>query len=313
MLLIPSIDIKDGKCVRLRQGRMDEVTVFDDDPRDAARRWVDAGARRLHLVDLDGAVEGGPRNAEVIRALVSEFPDVDVQVGGGIRDDDTIEGYLATGARYVILGTRAVTTPGFVADACVEFPGHIIVGLDARDGRAAVDGWSKLTRFHVDDLARRVEDCGVEAIIHTDIGRDGMLEGVNVEATERLARDLNVPVFASGGVRDLDDIRALCAAADAGIAGAIVGRALYEGTLDLAAAARPRERARGRVLGPLAGLPVPPPCPRPPPLSPLNLRPSTGRSRCVRTAQVRMTRIGGGPIRHRAGFARRMPAPGREG
>ncbi len=237
MLLIPSIDIKDGKCVRLRQGRMDEVTVFDDDPRDAARRWVDAGARRLHLVDLDGAVEGGPRNAEVIRAVVSEFPDVDVQVGGGIRDDDTIEGYLATGARYVILGTRAVTTPGFVADACVEFPGHIIVGLDARDGRAAVDGWSKLTRFHVDDLARRVEDCGVEAIIHTDIGRDGMLEGVNVEATERLARDLNVPVFASGGVRDLDDIRALCAAADAGIAGAIVGRALYEGTLDLAAAA----------------------------------------------------------------------------
>ena len=237
MLLIPSIDIKDGKCVRLRQGRMDEVTVFDDDPRDAARRWVDAGARRLHLVDLDGAVEGGPRNAEVIRAVVSEFPDVDVQVGGGIRDDDTIEGYLATGARYVILGTRAVTTPGFVADACVEFPGHIIVGLDARDGRAAVDGWSKLTRFHVDDLARRVEDCGVEAIIHTDIGRDGMLEGVNVEATEHLARDLNVPVFASGGVRDLDDIRALCAAADAGIAGAIVGRALYEGTLDLAAAA----------------------------------------------------------------------------
>ena len=198
---------------------------------------MDAGARRLHLVDLDGAVEGGPRNAEVIRAVVSEFPDVDVQVGGGIRDDDTIEGYLATGARYVILGTRAVTTPGFVADACVEFPGHIIVGLDARDGRAAVDGWSKLTRFHVDDLARRVEDCGVEAIIHTDIGRDGMLEGVNVEATERLARDLNVPVFASGGVRDLDDIRALCAAADAGIAGAIVGRALYEGTLDLAAAA----------------------------------------------------------------------------
>ena len=236
MLLIPSIDIKDGKCVRLRQGRMDEVTVFDDDPRDAARRWVDAGARRLHLVDLDGAVDGAPRNAEVIRAVVSEFPNVDVQIGGGIRDDETIEGYLATGARYVILGTKAVTTPGFVADACVEFPGHIIVGLDARDGRVAVDGWSKLTRFRVDELAQRVEDFGVEAIIHTDIGRDGMLEGVNVDATERLARDLNVPVFASGGVRDLDDIRALCEAADAGVAGAIVGRALYEGTLDFAAA-----------------------------------------------------------------------------
>ncbi len=249
MLLIPSIDIKDGKCVRLRQGRMDEVTVFDDDPRDAARRWVDAGARRLHLVDLDGAVEGAPRNGEIIRALVSEFPDIDVQVGGGIRDDDTIEGYLATGARYVILGTRAVTTPGFVADACVEFPGHIIVGLDARDGRLAVDGWSKLTRFQVDDFARRVEDCGVEAIIHTDIGRDGMLEGVNVEATERLARDVNVPVFASGGVRDLDDIRAICAAADAGIAGAIVGRALYEGTLDFAAAAELANELGGESWG----------------------------------------------------------------
>ena len=249
MLLIPSIDIKDGKCVRLRQGRMDEVTVFDDDPRDAARRWVDAGARRLHLVDLDGAVEGAPRNGEVIRALVSEFPDIDVQVGGGIRDDDTIEGYLATGARYVILGTRAVTTPGFVADACVEFPGHIIVGLDARDGRLAVDGWSKLTRFQADDFARRVEDCGVEAIIHTDIGRDGMLEGVNVEATERLARDVNVPVFASGGVRDLDDIRAICAAADAGIAGAIVGRALYEGTLDFAAAAALASELGGESWG----------------------------------------------------------------
>ena len=249
MLLIPSIDIKDGKCVRLRQGRMDEVTVFDDDPRDSARRWVDAGARRLHLVDLDGAVEGAPRNGEVIRALVSEFPDIDVQVGGGIRDDDTIEGYLATGARYVILGTKAVTTPGFVADACVEFPGHIIVGLDARDGRLAVDGWSKLTRFQVDDFARRVEDCGVEAIIHTDIGRDGMLEGVNVEATERLARDVNVPVFASGGVRDLDDIRALCEAADAGIAGAIVGRALYEGTLDFATAAELASELGGESWG----------------------------------------------------------------
>ena len=249
MLLIPAIDIKEGKCVRLRQGRMDEVTVFDNDPREAARRWVDAGARRLHLVDLDGAIEGAPRNAEVIRTLVAEFPDIDVQVGGGIRDDDTIEGYLATGARYVILGTRAVTTPGFVADACVEFPGHIIVGLDARDGQAAVDGWSKLTHFQVDELARRVEDCGVEAIIHTDIGRDGMLEGVNVEATERLARDLNVPVFASGGVRDLDDIRALCAAADAGIAGAIVGRALYEGTLDFAAATALANELGGKSWG----------------------------------------------------------------
>ena len=236
MLLIPSIDIKDGRCVRLRQGRMDEATVFDDDPRDAARRWVDAGARRLHLVDLDGAVEGAPRNGGIIRALASEFPEIDIQAGGGIRDDATIEGYLATGVRYVILGTRAATTPGFVADACVEFPGHIMVGIDARDGRVAVDGWSKLTRYRVDELARRIEDSGIEAVIHTDIGRDGMLDGVNVEATERLARDINIPVFASGGIRDLDDIRALCKAADAGIAGVIVGRALYEGTLDFAVA-----------------------------------------------------------------------------
>lgn len=244
MLLIPAIDIRDGKCVRLRQGRMDEVTVFEDDPRDAARRWVEAGARRLHLVDLDGAVDGAPRNAGAIHAVVADFPDVDVQVGGGIRDEDTIEGYLATGVRYVILGTRAVTTPGFVADACVEFPGHVIAALDARDGRAAVDGWSKLTRLGVVDLARRVEESGVEAIVHTDIGRDGMLEGVNVEATREVAEAVNLPVFASGGVRGLDDVRALCAAADSGIAGAIVGRALYEGALDFAAAA-----ALARELG----------------------------------------------------------------
>ena len=249
MLLIPAIDIKDGKCVRLRQGRMDEATVFENDPRDAARRWVDEGARRLHLVDLDGAVEGAPRNGDVIRELVAEFPDVDVQVGGGIRDDDAIEGYLATGVRYVILGTRAVTTPGFVADACVEFPGHIMVGIDARDGRVAVDGWSKLTRFRADELAQRVEEFGVEAIIHTDIGRDGMLEGVNVEATERLARDLHVPVFASGGIRDLDDIRVLCEAVDAGIAGAVIGRALYEGTLDFAAATALANELGGETWG----------------------------------------------------------------
>ena len=169
--------------------------------------------------------------------------------GGGIRDDDTIEGYLATGVRYVILGTRAVTTPGFVADACVEFPGHIIVGIDAREGRVAVDGWSKLTRFRADELARRVEECGVEAIIHTDIGRDGMLEGANVEATARLASELNVPVFASGGIRDLDDIRALCEAADAGLAGAVIGRALYEGTLDFAAATALASELGGETWG----------------------------------------------------------------
>jgi phosphoribosylformimino-5-aminoimidazole carboxamide ribotide isomerase len=236
LLVIPAIDIKDGKCVRLRQGKMNDVTVFSDDPLEMARRWVKAGARRLHLVDLNGAVQGLPVNADVIAAIVAEFPNLPVQVGGGIRDEDTIETYIGMGVRYVILGTKAVNAPHFVSDVCAEFPGHIIVGLDAKDGKVAIDGWSKLSGHDVLDLARKFQDMGVEAIVYTDIGRDGMMTGVNVDATVRLANNVSIPVIASGGVTNLDDIRKLCEVADSGIVGAITGRAIYEGTLDFSAA-----------------------------------------------------------------------------
>ena len=238
MLLIPAIDIKERKCVRLREGRMDTATVFSDDPVAMATRWVEAGARRLHIVDLDGAFAGEPKNAGVIHDIVEAHPDVPIQVGGGIRDEETVEAYIQAGVRFVILGTRAVATPHFVADVCVEFPSHIIVGLDAKDGRLAVDGWSKLSHHDLFDLARQFERDGVEAFVFTDIGRDGMMSGVNVEATAKLAREVSVPIVASGGIRDLDDIRALCAVADEGVAGAITGRAIYEGTLDFAQAQR---------------------------------------------------------------------------
>jgi phosphoribosylformimino-5-aminoimidazole carboxamide ribotide isomerase len=236
LLIIPAIDLKDGKCVRLRQGRMDEATVFSDDPIATAKRWVDAGARRLHVVDLNGAVAGEPVNAAAVEAIVKAFPDLPVQVGGGIRDEETIQTYLDCGVRYVILGTKAVNAPHFVSDVCAEFPGRIIVGLDAKDGKVAIDGWSKLSGHDVIDLAKKYQVEGVEAIVYTDIGRDGMMSGVNVEATARLADSISIPVIASGGVSSLDDIKHVCKMAANGVVGAIVGRALYEGTLDFAAA-----------------------------------------------------------------------------
>ncbi len=236
MLLIPAIDLKEGKCVRLRQGRMDDDTVFSDDPVAVAGKWVAAGAKRIHLVDLDGAFAGKPRNADVIHAIAAAYPDVPVQIGGGIRDEDTIQGYLDAGVQYVIIGTKAVSEPHFVRDVALEFPGHIIVGLDAKDGKVAVDGWSKLSRHDVIDLAQHFEEDGVEAIIYTDISRDGMMSGVNVEATAKLARAIRIPVIASGGITNMDDIRALGAVAGDGIIGAITGRAIYEGTLDFAEA-----------------------------------------------------------------------------
>src|SRR3990172_4276233 len=236
LLVIPAIDIKDGKCVRLRQGRMNDETIFSDDPVAMAKRWVEAGARRLHIVDLNGAVAGKPVNAAAIQAILSAFPEVPVQVGGGIRDEDTIQAYIEMGVQFVILGTKAVNAPHFVSDVCAEFPGHIIVGLDAKDGKVAIDGWSKLSGHDVIDLAKKFQDEGVEAIIYTDIGRDGMLTGVNVDATVRLADSISIPVIASGGITNLEDIRQLCAVADHGIVGAITGRAIYEGTLDFAAA-----------------------------------------------------------------------------
>lgn len=238
MLLIPAIDLKDGKCVRLRQGRMEDSTVFSDDPVAMAGRWVQAGAQRLHLVDLNGAFAGRPQNAEVVRRIADAFPDLPIQVGGGIRSEETVETYLNAGVRYVIIGTKAVQEPHFVSDLCMTFPGHVIVGLDARDGKVAVDGWSKLSKHDVIDIAQRFERDGVEAIVYTDISRDGMMQGVNVEATVRLAQAVSIPVIASGGVTNLDDIKALCAVEGEGVAGTILGRALYEGTLDLAEAQR---------------------------------------------------------------------------
>jgi phosphoribosylformimino-5-aminoimidazole carboxamide ribotide isomerase len=235
MLLIPAVDIKSGRCVRLRQGKMDEQTVYSEDPVAMAKHWVDAGAKRLHVIDLDGAQQGKPVSIEVIRRIVETCPGVPVQVGGGIRDEDSIQAYLDAGVAYVIIGTKAVTTPHFVSDACLEFPTHIIVGLDARDGKLAIDGWSKLSHHDPIDLAQHLEADGVAALIYTDVSRDGMLQGVNVEATVALAREVAIPVFAAGGITSLDDIRALAEVADEGIAGAITGRAIYEGTLDYAA------------------------------------------------------------------------------
>ncbi len=232
MLLIPAIDLKDGACVRLRQGRMEDDTVFSDNPVEMAGRWVDAGGRRLHLVDLNGAFAGEPVNGGVIREIAAEYPDVPIQVGGGIRNEATIEAYLKTGVSYCIIGTQAVKEPEFVARACKAFPGHIIVGLDAKEGMVAINGWAEVTDQHVVDLARRFEDDGVSAIVYTDIGRDGMLSGPNVAATAALANAIDTPVVASGGITNLDDIRDLCDAATDNIMGAITGRAIYEGTLD---------------------------------------------------------------------------------
>ena len=234
MLLIPAIDLKDGRCVRLRQGRMDDETVFSDDPVAMAGRWVGEGARRLHLVDLNGAFAGEPVNGAAIRAIAAAHPGLPIQVGGGIRDEATIAAYLAAGVGYCIIGTQAVREPELVGRACRAFPGRIIVGLDAKDGEVAIEGWAKLTGLRVADLARRFADDGVAAIVYTDIGRDGMLVGPNVEATRVLAEAVPVPIIASGGITDLGDIRALCAVAGSGIVGAITGRAIYEGTLDFA-------------------------------------------------------------------------------
>ena len=237
MLLIPAIDLKDGHCVRLQQGDMKLATTFSEEPAVMARSWVDKGARRVHLVDLNGAFAGQPKNEAAIRKILKDIgSEVDVQLGGGIRDLDTIERYLDAGLRYVIIGTAAVRNPGFLQDACTAFGGHIIVGLDAKDGKVATDGWSKLTRHDVVDLGKKFEDFGVESIIYTDIGRDGMLSGINIDATVRLAQALTIPVIASGGLSNMADIEALCAVEDEGIEGVICGRAIYSGDLDFEAA-----------------------------------------------------------------------------
>jgi phosphoribosylformimino-5-aminoimidazole carboxamide ribotide isomerase len=233
MLIIPAIDLQDGKCVRLRQGRMDETTVFGEDPVAMAARWVEAGARRLHLVDLNGAFAGEPVNGDAVRAITRAFPDLPVQIGGGIRGRDTAAGYLEAGVRWVIIGTLAVKEPAFVHQLCREFPGRVIVGIDARNGMVATDGWAEVSRVEAVDLAQRFGAAGVAAIVYTDIDRDGMMQGVNLAATRDLAERGGVPVIASGGVTTMEDVKALRRAASSGIVGAISGRALYEGTLDL--------------------------------------------------------------------------------
>ncbi|MFT4191838.1 MAG: 1-(5-phosphoribosyl)-5-[(5-phosphoribosylamino)methylideneamino]imidazole-4-carboxamide isomerase [Comamonas sp.] len=237
MLLIPAIDLKDGQCVRLKQGDMAQATTFGEDPAAMAAQWLEAGARRLHLVDLNGAFAGKPQNLPAIKAILKEVgDDIPVQLGGGIRDLDTIEQYIDAGIRYVIIGTAAVKNPGFLQDACSAFGGHIIVGLDAKDGKVATDGWSKLTGHEVVTLAKRFEDYGVESVIYTDIGRDGMLSGINIDATVKLAQALSIPVIASGGLSNMQDIEALCAVESEGVEGVICGRAIYSGDLDFAAA-----------------------------------------------------------------------------
>ncbi len=237
MLIIPAIDLKDGHCVRLKQGIMEDSTVFSEDPGAMARHWVDQGGKRLHLVDLNGAFAGKPINESAIKSIISEVGgEIPIQIGGGIRDLETIERYLDDGIDYIIVGTAAVKTPGFLHEACYAFPGQVMVGLDAKEGKVATDGWSKMTGHDVIDLAKKFEDYGVESIVYTDIGRDGMLTGVNIEATVALAEALTIPVIASGGLTNMDDVRKLCAVEAEGITGVITGRAIYEGTIDFTAA-----------------------------------------------------------------------------
>ena len=257
MLLIPAIDLKDGHCVRLKQGDMELATVFSEDPAEMARHWLRQGARRLHLVDLNGAFAGKPKNEGAVKSILqavrdfaeeNEVDEIPVQLGGGIRDLDTIERYLDDGITYIIVGTAAVKNPGFLHDACGAFPGHIIVGLDAKDGKVATDGWSKMSGHEVIDLAQKFEQYGVESIVYTDIGRDGMMGGVNIEATVRLAQAVRIPIIASGGVHTIKDVEDLCAVQDEGIEGVICGRSIYEGTLNLTTAQERADELTGDLV-----------------------------------------------------------------
>jgi phosphoribosylformimino-5-aminoimidazole carboxamide ribotide isomerase len=249
VLIIPAIDLKDGRCVRLKQGDMNTATVFSDNPVEMARHWAKEGARRLHIVDLNGAIAGRPKNEKMIRDMIAAVGEqVPIQVGGGIRDLDTIESYLDAGVTYIVIGTAAVKNPGFLSDACYAFPGHIIAGLDAKDGKVAVEGWSKLTGHDVVDLAKKYEEYGIEALVYTDIGRDGMMSGINIEATLRLAQSTKTPIIASGGLNSVEDIQTVCSKlVPEGIIGAIAGRALYEGKLELKSAQAAADKALGKA------------------------------------------------------------------
>jgi phosphoribosylformimino-5-aminoimidazole carboxamide ribotide isomerase len=248
VLIIPAIDLKDGRCVRLQQGKMESATVFSDDPVAMARHWAAQGAKRLHVVDLNGAIAGRPKNEKVIRDMIKAVGEhLPIELGGGIRDLDTIESYIDAGVTWVVIGTAAVKNPGFLSDACYAFPGHIIAGLDAKDGKVAVEGWSKLTGHDVVDLAKKFEEYGVEALIYTDIGRDGMMGGVNIDATLKLAQAIKTPIIASGGLNSLGDVEAICQKlVPEGVIGTIAGRALYEGKLDLKQAQAAADKALGK-------------------------------------------------------------------
>lgn len=234
--------------MRLRQGDMQDVTVFSDRPLEVASRWVEAGARRLHIVDLDGALKGEPVNADVIHDITDKFPDLPVQVGGGIRNESTVDVYIQAGVRYIIIGTQAVNEPHLISDLCAEYPTHIVIGLDAKEGRVATDGWSKLSRHDAVDMARHFEQDGVEAIIYTDIARDGMMQGVNIEATVKLAEAINIPVIASGGIHNIENVKKLARVSGSGIIGAITGRAIYEGTLDFAEGQKAADEIAGHSV-----------------------------------------------------------------
>ena len=253
MLVIPAIDLKNGQCVRLRQGRMEDDTVFSDDPVAVAGEWVTQGARRLHLVDLDGAFAGEPRNAAVVNAICKAYPDVPVQIGGGIRTMEVAQAYIDAGVRWLIVGTVAVKNPEFVDLLCAKFEGSVIVGLDANNGYVATEGWAEASSVTAESLAKRFENLGVAAIVYTDIARDGMMQGVNLEATAALANAVSIPVIASGGVASIEDIRALCKLDGTGVAGTIAGRALYEGTLELNVAQQEADALTGSAAQNTAG------------------------------------------------------------
>lgn len=232
MIIIPAIDLKDNKCVRLRQGIMDDDTVFSDNPTLMAEKWKSQGAKRLHLVDLNGAFQGKPVNLDSIKEITQSFPELEIQVGGGIRDIDIVNQYFDIGVNYLIIGTKAVTHPEFVTELCKEFPKKIIIGLDATNGYVATDGWAKKTNIKVIELAKKFEQDGVLSIIYTDIQKDGMMQGVNIDTTKDLLMNTSIPVIASGGITDINDIINLKKIAKFGLIGAITGRAIYEGKLD---------------------------------------------------------------------------------
>jgi len=240
MLVIPAIDLKDGQCVRLRQGRMEDSTVFSDDPLEQAARWVEKGARRLHIVDLNGAFAGTPVNGEIVAAIAKQFPDLPIQIGGGIRNLDAARFYIEAGVSYLIIGTQAVKDPEFVKAACEEFPGKIIVGLDAVEGKVATEGWADVSELDAIDVVQQFTGMGVVAIVYTDISRDGMMQGVNIDATVELAEQSSIPIIASGGIAklaDIVDLKAACkTTTGAGIIGVITGRAIYDNKLDLSEA-----------------------------------------------------------------------------